>query len=415
MDSLNMNSPLSHIPSAHVAPLSPSATKTVFEEAGVKLRLRGVKVCHLTPIQNWRDDRAFSRESLSALPYGLRCSIVGPHSMQGSLEGVEFVPVPSIKNRALRILFGLRLLRWALPQKADIWHVHSPELIPAALILKLIFRKKVVYDTREDFPAMMLTKTYLAPRMRKFMSKAVAAAEDLAARSLNGVVTADPGSLRPLSHTGRSKKLVFYNFPNLRYFSPTQPVEKTFDLVYRGGLSERAGTFVLLRALRYLLDSGIPARLLLFGYMDNEQTRQTLNDTLAELGVGHLVAVGGLIPHSEMAATLSRARISICPLQNIPKFMNNIPVKVFESWACGLPVIASDLPPIRPFFRNRPYGFLFEPGNAVDLACKIRRLLESPQLIEHYGQLARQAVLSHYNNAGEVRKLISFYKRVLSC
>jgi len=28
------------------------------------------------------------------------------------------------------------------------------------------------------------------------------------------------------------------------------PVEKQFELVYRGGLSERAGTFVLLRAVR---------------------------------------------------------------------------------------------------------------------------------------------------------------------
>lgn len=335
--------------------------------------------------------------------------------MQGSLEGVHFVPVPTIKNRALRILSGLRLLRWALPQKADIWHVHSPELIPAALILKLIFRKKVVYDTREDFPAMMLTKPYLPQCMRKFMSWTVAAAEQFAARTLDGVITADPGSLRPLSHVGKSKKLVFYNFPNLRYFPSTKAVEKSFDLVYRGGLSERAGTFVLLRAVRYLLDSGVSVRLLLFGYVDNDESQQVLNNTLAELGVSHLVTLGGRIPHAEMAGTLSRARISICPLQKIPKFMNNIPVKVFESWACGLPVIASDLPPIRPFFRNRPYGSLFTPGDAVDLARQIRQLLDSPERIEQYGQKARQAVLSRYNNTGEVRKLISFYKRVLSC
>jgi glycosyltransferase involved in cell wall biosynthesis len=415
MDFLIMSSPVSPISSAQFSALSPSLAKNVQANSVARTRLPGVRVCHLTPLQNWRDDRAFSRESLSALPYGLRSTIVGPHSMRGTLEGVEFIPVPAIRNRALRILFGFRLLPWALPQKADIWHVHSPELIPAALVLKWIFRKRVVYDSREDFPSMMLTKTYLPARVRKFMSRFVAAAERFAARELDGVLTADAGSLRPLAHAGKSEKLVLYNFPNLHYFPATEPVEKTFDLVYRGGLSERAGTFVLLRALRLLLDSGIPARLLLFGYMDNEQSRQTLNNSLAELGIEHLVTVGGRILYNDMAATLSRARVLVCPLQKIPKFMNNIPVKVFEAWACGLPVIASDLPPIRPFFRNRPYGFLFTPGDAADLASKIGRLLESPQLLEQYGLQARQAVLSRYNNSGEARKLISFYRRVLSC
>jgi glycosyltransferase involved in cell wall biosynthesis len=415
MDYLIMSSPVPSVAARHDGVFPPSLSKNTASESASQLTLSGVRVCHLSPLQAWRDDRAFARESLSALPYGLRPTIVGPHSMHGTLDGVEFIPVPAIRNRALRILFAFRLLRWALPQNAHIWHVHNPELIPAALALKWIFRKRVVYDSREDFPSMMLTKTYLPPRWRTRMSKFVAAVERFAARELDGVLTADSGSLRPLAHAGKSKKLVLYNFPNLRHFSLTEPVEKTFDLVYRGGLSERAGTFVLLRAIRYLLDSGISARLLLFGYMDNEQWRQALDNALDELGIRHLVTVAGRIPYDEMAATLSRARILVCPLQKIPKFMNNIPVKVFEAWACGLPVIASDLPPIRPFFRNRPYGFLFKPGDAVDLAAKIRQLLDSPALIEQFGKQAHQAVLSRYNNSGEVRKLISFYKRVLSC
>lgn len=409
-----MMSDVSHS-TGHVHASASSIPKSTAPPLTGQLGLCGVRVCHLTPIQHWRDERAFSRESLSALPYGLRSTIVGPHSMSGPLQGVDFVSVPAIRNRALRILFGFRLLRWALPQNADIWHVHSPELIPAALALKWIFHKRVVYDSREDFPSMMLTKTYLSPRLRKLMSRFVAAAERFAARELNGVLTADPGSLRPLAHVGKSKKLVLYNFPNTDHFAPSAPVEKCFDLVYRGGLSERAGTFILLRALRHLLDSGISARLLLFGYMDNEQARRTLDHALAGLGIGHLVTVDGRIPYDDMAATLSHARILVCPLQKIPKFMNNIPVKVFEAWACGLPVVASDLPPIRPFFKNRPYGFLFKPDDPADLADKIRRLLETPALIEQYGDEARHAVLTRYNNSGEVHKLISFYRRVLSC
>ena len=271
--------------------------------AQLAARMQGVRVCHLSPVQRIRDERAFSRESVPGVAYGLRPIIVGPHSLAGSKEQVEFVSIPLSRSRVLRILLAIRMVRWALKQNADIYHVHSPELIPAGLALRYVFRKKVVYDSREDFPAMMLTKTYLPGRWRKLFSKAVSFVEKLAARGMNAVVTADPGSLRPLAHTGKSRKLVFYNFPNLRYFPATGDTEKAFDLVYRGGLSERAGTFVLLKALQLLQERGIAARLLLFGYTDNGQVEQSIRDGLISLGVERLVTLRGVIPHGARRAS----------------------------------------------------------------------------------------------------------------
>jgi len=387
---------------------------TVAPRADYEL-LRDVVVCHLSPVESRRDERAFTRQALPSTSYGLRAGIIGPCLGYGQNQGVEHISLPKSRSRLLRILFATRFIRTALQQNAGIYHVHSPELIPAALLLKLIFGKRVVYDTREDFPGMMLTKTYLPPRWRKLMSRIVAGAESLAARVVDGFITADSGTLRPHAKTGKSRKLVFYNFPNLRYFPEPRAVEKQFELIYRGGLSERAGTFVLLRAVRLLKERGAQVRLLMFGYADNKQTEQMLRDAVLSLGIESQVTLQGVIPHDDMAATLSRALIAVCPLQRIPKFLNNIPVKVFESWACGLPVIATDLPPIRPFFGKRPYGVLVKAGDTYALANAIAALLKSPQRIAEYGRQARQAVVERYNNDREIRKLLNFYKGVLSC
>jgi glycosyltransferase involved in cell wall biosynthesis len=378
-------------------------------------RIREITVCHLSPIESRRDDRAFSRQSRPLVAYGVHPTILGPHSDYGQVQGVEFISISKSRSRAVRILSASRILRSALQQNADLYHVHSPELIPAALLLKFVFGKKVVYDTREDFPSMMLTKAYLPVSLRPLASRFVAIVERLAARSVDAFITADSGTLRPHAKAGKSRKLVFYNFPNLQYFPEPAPVNKSFDLVYRGGLSERAGTFVLLNSLRLLKDRGIPARLLMFGYTDNQQTEQTIRKALCALGIEELVTLRGVIPHEDMAATLSQARIAVCPLQKIPKFLNNIPVKVFESWACGLPVIATDLPPIRPFFGKRPYGVLVKPGDAEELANAISQMLSSPRLLAEYGRQARGAVLERYNLSFEIRKLLSLYKEVLSC
>ncbi|HUN64175.1 MAG TPA: glycosyltransferase family 4 protein [Candidatus Sulfotelmatobacter sp.] len=393
----------------------PPAQEQIPLASAPELRFRGLKVCHVSPMERARDERAFSRESLPGLPYGLQPSILGPHSMKEPIEDVRFIPIPKSRSRAFRILLAVRIVHWALQQNADIYHVHSPEMIPAGLVLRLLYRKKVVYDTREDFPSMMLTKTYLPKRLRSPMSKMVARFERLAAQLVDGVITADPGTLRPLARAGKSRKLVFYNFPNLQYFPATAPAAKQFDLVYRGGLSERAGTFVLLQALQMLCNSGIKVRLLLFGYTDNPQTEQSIKDTLVRYGIQELVTLRGVIPHDEMASTMSLARIAVCPLQKIPKFMNNIPVKVFEAWACGLPVIATDLPPIRPFFARGGLGRLVKPGDPQDLANAIHLLLASPSLIEEYGRRARQLVVERYNAGMEVRKLLRLYGRVLAC
>ena len=95
--------------------------------------------------------------------------------------------------------------------------------------------------------------------------------------------------------------------------------------------------------------------------------------------------------------------------------MNNIPVKVFESWACGLPVIATDLPPIRPFFAGRKLGMLVKPGDIHGLANAICQMLAAPDLIEEYGQRARRLVVERYNTGMEIPKLLSLYERVLAC
>jgi len=377
-------------------------------------RMQNVRVCHLSPVQRARDERAFARESLPAVAYGLQFAILGPHSITGKVDHIEFVPIPKSRNLALRLLLSVRMLYWALRQDADIYHVHSPELVATGLALKLLFGKCVVYDSREDFPSMMLTKTYLPARWRKLTSRIVGQVEKLAARFLNGVITADSGSLRPLVRTGKSRKLVLYNFPNLKFFPASEPTSKLFDLVYRGGLAERAGTFVLLEAVRLLAEQRINARLLLFGYTDNVESEHKLRDTLISLGIEELVTLRGRIPHEAMARTLSEARIAVCPLQRIPKFMNNIPVKVFESWACGLAVIATDLPPIRPFFQRGKLGLLVKPGDPKDLAKAIGRLLTAPELIEEYGRRARQTVLQRYNTSAEIHKLVNLYGEVLA-
>ncbi|HUO35374.1 MAG TPA: glycosyltransferase [Candidatus Acidoferrum sp.] len=341
-------------------------------------------------------------------------AIIGTYEEVARPTKVEVVSLGRTRSRLWRIVSASRAVSMAIRQNAHIYHVHGPENIPVALVLRLLFRKKVIYDSREDFPSMMLTKEYLPRPLRSVAQKMTLFAERLAARFLNGFITADAGTLRNYARTGASRKLVFYNFPNLEYFAgPGSAEAKKFDVVYRGGLSERAGTMVLLRAIAYLRQRGVNVSLLMFGYTDSERSAESIRRVIADLRIEDLVVLGGIIPHARMAQTLSQARVAVCPLLGIPKFMNNIPVKVFEAWACGLPVIATDLPPIRPFFPRSQRSLLVPPGSPEALAAVIEYVLAHPQLAKEYGRQANRLVRERYNNSCEVRKLLRFYGELL--
>ena len=159
--------------------------------------------------------------------------------------------------------------------------------------------------------------------------------------------------------------MVYYNFPLLSMFKPPAVSDSDVktDLVYVGGMSDRAGTFVLLDALSLLAKEGRRPSVRLAGYTDGEEGRRAVQNGIENRGLQAQVEFRGRIPYSEVPGWIRSGRIGLVTLQPIPKFMKNIPSKMFEYWACGLPVIASDLPPIRQFLSDGKNGLLFDPSS----------------------------------------------------
>jgi glycosyltransferase involved in cell wall biosynthesis len=85
---------------------------------------------------------------------------------------------------------------------------------------------------------------------------------------------------------------------------------------------------------------------------------------------------------------------------------------MFEYWACGLPVIASDLPPIRRFVSDGENGLLFDPSSPQGLARAIQRLIERPNEAEAMGHNGQQQFYKHWNNDYQVNRLIHFYEQI---
>ena len=72
--------------------------------------------------------------------------LIAQHDKEETVDGVKILPLPKPRNRLERMTKVVwKLFRLALKEKADIYSFHDPELIPIALLLKLL-GKKVIYE-----------------------------------------------------------------------------------------------------------------------------------------------------------------------------------------------------------------------------------------------------------------------------
>jgi glycosyltransferase involved in cell wall biosynthesis len=245
------------------------------------------------------------------------------------------------------------------------------------------------------------------------ISKGARIANTIASLYLDGIVTADPGVQSDFRRIAKDRTLVYYNFPVPQLFESSMNGAPKADLVYIGGMSERTGIFVLLEALALLARRCLRPTAWLGGYTDGEKGRLTIEEAVRSKGLESQVRIHGRMLHTEVADWIRSGRIGLVMLQPIPKFMKNIPTKLFEYWACGRPVIASDLPPIRPFFSDRKNGLIFSPTEPESLAAVIQYAIEHPVEMEQIGRLAQKHVYDNWNNDRQIERLIRFYEKIL--
>ncbi len=93
----------------------------------------------------------------------------------------------------------------------------------------------------------------------------------------------------------------------------------------------------------------------------------------------------------------------------------NCPKTLLEAYAKGTPLVASRMGATAELVRDGCTGLLFDPGNPIDLAENIRKLISAdPSHRNTMRRSARHEFTSKYTADANCRKLMSIYDRTLS-
>ena len=142
-------------------------------------------------------------------------------------------------------------------------------------------------------------------------------------------------------------------------------------IVFVGRLTTEKQIDVVLRAITKL----DPALDVTFDIVGKGDQQRNLERLTAELGLEDRVTFHGRTSDDELRGYLSRASVfaiaSIAELQSIA---------TMEAMASGLPIVAANAVALPHLVHDGENGYLFEPGNADDLAAKLTTVLtQTPQ------------------------------------
>jgi len=369
------------------------------------------RVCMLVSVQHPFEVRLFHREAKTLAEAGYSVTIIAQYDGMKVVDGIRIIGIGRARNRFFRMLRTIKIFMRALAERADIYQVQYPELLLWGVLLKLFTRRPVIYDVHEDFPGAVKIPNWIPRYLRGPLSHAVDLYERTLAKFVTYVTTADEQISKRFRH--HEKVVTLFNFPRLAYLENIVNAEKPANLVktviHPGSLSSERGDDVMLDAFKIVRDTIREARLLLIGDFTTPYGAK-LKRKVAEYGLEDNVTLVEYLPHDHVLEYIAKSTVGLSLLQPVPKFMKNIPQKVFEYMACGIPSVVSDLPPIRPFIEASQAGILVPPSDPKKIAEAVIFLLQHPEDARKMGENGRQAVLEKYNWEKEANKHLILYR-----
>jgi glycosyltransferase involved in cell wall biosynthesis len=170
-----------------------------------------------------------------------------------------------------------------------------------------------------------------------------------------------------------------------------------------GRLVKAKGHRYLLEALAVLLPEHPQARLLIIG---GGALRGELEELGRELGVAGAVQFLGM--RRDIPDLLNALDIFV-----FPSIWEGLPVALLEAMACRLPVVASDIAPVREVVGGRQAALLVPPADSRGLAGAIARLIAGRELARQLAAAGRERVLQEFSAQSCTRKLQDLYLQLL--
>jgi len=346
---------------------------------------------------------------------GWRVIAVAPldnYSSKFSANGIMFLPMAQsrkVVSPFQDMQFALRLIRLYRKERPDLVHHFTIKPVIYGSIAAGIAKVRAIIIAVTGLGYMFMT-------------------QGVKGKGLKVVVSI----LYKIALSGKAKLVIFQNPEDHETFLSKRLLKKEKAFVIRGSgvdvkrfvpSGDRKGDPVILLAARMLWAKGIgelilaarllhewkvPCKVVLAGKADpgnptsiSEAELRKMNSEGVVSWIGH---------HEDIEKIYGTADIVVLPSY----YPEGVPKNLIEAAACGLPLVATDVPGCREVVRHGENGLLVPVKDSQALAIALKTLIEDKDLRARMGKRSREIAVAEFSQEKIISETLSVYERVLN-
>jgi glycosyltransferase involved in cell wall biosynthesis len=297
-------------------------------------------------------------------------------------------------------IFYLKSIIAALRLNPSVVHAHDLDTMAPAVVLKWLTHAKLVFDSHEDYPAMLYEDLgrmgyWLGLSVQRLLLKAA----DVVVASNQAISGKFPSDMN---------SFVVENFVDLKWFdlvgqAPKNPRHTKPIAIYVGGMAARRGLEQILQA-QPMIKSKVDLVLAGDGPLLNDLMELCEKQRVPVNFTGRIERWEDTIPQLIRSAT-----VGLHLYQPTTNNVAGLPNKIFEYMAGGIPVIASDFPLIHEVICKHKCGLTVDPTSPRQIAQAVDYIVTHPAEAREFGTNGRRIVEKKYSWASSEHELLRAY------
>jgi len=390
-----------------------------------------MKVCILNSVHPVSDTRVLkiattlsdTGHQVTILSPSVQVSSTNLQELEGRLKLVEverpkgqFRPssglVAFLKTLLSRLMVSIQLFRQGWQLKADVYHCNEVDSWLVGILLKILLRKRVVFDVHEYYPShiiALLPGGLLSHPLESLLLKFFA----ICSRLTDGAVFTN--QTRADLYKFQCPQIIVRHCVSLKHADGINQRDLALETSYKGRvvllhvglLRDTYGTEQLIETMRLLCDVPNLVCVILGGIYD---PCNTIQRKLADLDLNERLEIVEKVPFEQVVQYLNVADIGLIVVQPCRKsFVTSLARKFLEYIAFGVPIVASDFPEMRRIVEKYEVGLLVNPEDPQDIARAIKILIQDPSMRSRMKANSRAAFENELNWEIESQSLIKLY------
>ena len=392
-----------------------------------------VKICFLADKHGLYDDRIYWKMAVPLQKKGYEVSylLIGNEQQKGvTKEGIDYevLKVKTFsKNRYLNfVLKNLnpnnnykKLFKKAAALQAEIYHFHDLWINKIGKKLKRLKHKPVVfYDAREPYAEdyiSLIEANKIFNIILKLFAHLVDKWEKKMAEKYD-LVIANKNTVRDnfRRKLGKKKAETIFNFTDIyKDYKKISLLEKKYDFIYCGGITESRGAIKILEATKIAKKTIPGIRVVFVGRYSPENLKQKLQKFIDENNLKKNVQLFSFVKYEGVSNFYNLSKIGLITWLPLKALTIKMPIKIFEYMAFALPIIGSNFGHIKKYIEQENCGIVVNPDNPHEISEAMCNLLTDSAKYKFYSTNGRKATLEKYKWDFELGRLINFYTTFL--